>query len=450
MNRRRFLAVAATTAVAGYTALGKKTTNLSSFQRGPSIGLEPVVEGFREPVAFRTARDDRLRYVADKYGRIFVHDDAGLGDEPFLDVSDQLVEFSTWEQGLLGFELHPDFETNRKCYVRYSSPRRDGTPADFSHTFVLSEFRAESDLRRVDPDSERVLLEIPEPGPNHNSGAITFGPDGYLYVGVGDGDSPGFSGDRGIGHADDWYWLNAGGNGQDVTANLHGSILRIDVDDRASGKAYAIPGDNPLVGEPGFDEQYAWGFRNPFRMSFSGGELYVGDVGGADVEEVNRVEKGGNYGWNVKEGFRCHSNWLSIAALAKLPWFEKTYPLCPDETADGDSLANPVVAYPHRRNGEPFGRAVVGGYRYENEAVSAIRGKYVFGDLLGIGSGLYVAMPSTDGLWPMASLEVTSGPDMGNRFVLSLGRDAAGELYVLTTQFSEGSGAVYRVVPPNP
>jgi len=446
MDRRQFLGAAAMTTLAGCTGSGADTRTLSPLREGPSVALEPIAEGFREPVQFRTAREDRLQYVADKYGQIFVKDETGLREEPFLDVSDQLAEFSTWEQGLVGFELHPEFETNRKCYVRYSSPPREETPRGFSHTFVLSEFRARSDLRRVESGSERALLEIPEPGPNHNSGAITFGPDGYLYVGTGDGDSPDWAGDRGTGHADDWYRLNAGGNGQDVTENLHGSILRIDVDDRAEGKEYAIPDDNPLVGEPGLDEQYAWGFRNPYRMSFSGGDLYAGDVGRGHVEEVNRVERGGNYGWNVKEGHRCHSNRLAIAALAKLPWFENTYPLCPDQTADGDPLLDPVLAYPHHRNGERFGRAVIGGYLYRSERVPAIRDTYVFGDLVGIGTGLYAATPSESGLWPMASLDVTSGPDMESRFVLSLGRDSAGELYVLTTQFADGTGAVHRIV----
>ncbi|WP_135805582.1 PQQ-dependent sugar dehydrogenase [Halorussus marinus] len=449
MNRRQFLAVAATTATtatAGCVGSGPTDGDLSPLGSERSIALESVAEGFREPVAFQTARGDRLRYVADKYGRIAVHDESGVRETPFLDVSDQLAELSTWEQGLLGFELHPEFETSRKCYVRYSAPRREGTPAGFSHTFVLSEFRARPDLRTVDPDSERTLLEIPEQGPNHNSGAIVFGPDGYLYVGVGDGHSRG--GDRGTGHAEDWYWLNAGGNGQDVTENLRGSVLRLDVDDRANGKPYAIPDDNPLVGEDGLDEQYAWGFRNPYRMSFSGEDLYVGDVGKAHVEEVNRVEKGGNYGWNVREGTRCHANRYALAALAKLPWFDQTYPVCPDETPDGDPLIDPVVAYPHDRDGEPFGRAVVAGYRYENETVPAIRDEYVFGDLSGIGSGLYAATPTEEGRWPMRSLDVVSGPEMANRFVLSFGRDAAGELYVLTTQFAEGTGAVHRIVTP--
>ena len=442
MQRRRFLAIAATTTLAGCTASGRPANRLSSFRPGPSIGLEPVVEGFREPVAFRTAREDTLRYVVDKYGKVFVHDETGLREEPFLDVSDRLVELSTWEQGLLGFELHPDFESNRKCYVRYSAKRREGTPTDFSHTFALSEFRARRDLRGVVPGSERVVLEIPEQGPNHNAGAIAFGPDGYLYVGVGDGHSS--SGDRGRGHADDWYTLNAGGNGQDVSANLRGSVLRIDVNDREDGKGYAVPDDNPLVGEPGLDEHWAWGFRNPFRMSFDGDDLYVGDVGEGHVEEVNRVRKGANYGWNVKEGTRCYNNRYWMAALAKTPLFQKTYSSCPDETPDGHPLVDPVVAYPHRRNGEPFARAVVGGYVYRNETVPAIRDRYVFADLR---AGLHVATPSESGLWPIAGLDATSGPDMAHRFVLSLGRDAAGELYVLSTQFAEGTGAVHRIVP---
>jgi glucose/arabinose dehydrogenase len=448
MDRRQFLGVVGTAALAGCTASAEERGGYSSIERGPSVGLEAVAGGFREPVGFRTAHDDRLVYVADKDGRIYVRDETGVREEPFLDLGDRLAERTSWEQGLLGFELHPDFETNRRCYVRYSSPPRDGTPEGFSHTFVLAEFRAERDLRRADPDSERAVLEIPEPGENHNAGAIAFGPDGYLYVGVGEGDPPAWWSGRGDpGDADDWYWLNAGGNGQDLTANLLGSVLRIDVDDRDDGKEYAIPDDNPLVGREGLDEQYAWGFRNPYRMGFSGGDLYVGDVGAASVEEVNRVEKGGNYGWNVREGDRCYSDQLAVEALAKLPGFEKKYPTCPGETPSGEPLLDPVIAYPHYRDGQSFGRAVVGGYAYENDRVTAVQDQYVFADLMGAGSGLFAATPSEGRPWEIASVNVASGPDVADQSILSLGRDAAGELYVLTTQFAEGTGSVYRLVP---
>lgn len=138
---------------------------------------------------------------------------------------------------------------------------------------------------------------------------------------------------------------------------------------------------------------------------------------------------------------------MAVRRQAKLPWFENTYPTCPDETADGEPLVDPVVAYPHYRDGEPFARAVVGGYLYESETVAAIRDRYVFADLMGVGSGLYAATPTDEGLWPMASIDVASGPSMADRFVLSLGRDGEGELYVLSTQFAAGTGAVHRVVP---
>jgi len=193
------------------------------------------------------------------------------------------------------------------------------------------EFDACADGRRVRRDSERTVLEIPEPQGNHNAGDLAFGPDGHLYVAVGDGGS---GGDRGRGHVEDWYDANEGGNGQDVTENLLGSVLRIDVDGRDDGKAYAIPEDNPLVGREGLDEHFAWGLRNPWRMSFDGKELYVADVGQFAREEVSLVTNGGNYGWNVREGIECFGA-----------------DDCPDETPPdvrgGEPLVDPVVEYPH-------------------------------------------------------------------------------------------------------
>lgn len=449
MDRRTFLTGCATGVIGGAIVNWKTQWELNSpetspVEEGPTVNAEVVAEGFNQPLALGTLSGTSLKYVADKTGQIYVHDDDGIQADPLLDVSDRLMELTTWEQGLLGFELHPEFERTRKFYVRYSAPKREGTPDDFDHTFVLSEFTATDDLRSTVPESERTILEIPEQGPNHNAGAIEFGPDGYLYVAVGDGNSR--SGDSGRGHANDWYLLNGGGNGQNVTDNLRGSILRIDVDSREGDKPYAIPSDNPLVGKTGLDEQYAWGFRNPYRMSFDGDDLYVGDVGESRFEEINLVRRGGNYGWNVRQGTECFSNRLPMYALAKLPMFKNTYPACPKTTRSGEPLIDPVVCYSHRKNGEQFGVAVIAGYRYRGEAVPKLDGKFVFGDLM---SGLFATTPRDrgEGLWPIETVRMMSGGEPFRDPLLSFGRDDEGELYVLTSQFSDGSGKLLRLAP---
>jgi glucose/arabinose dehydrogenase len=272
-SRRRFLATAAAVGAVGVAGCNDSTAPATEGlpEAAPTaVGLERVATGLRAPLAIAFA--DNRRYVADRQGAVSVHEDGSLRDEPLLDFRETVVLGG--ERGLLGIALHPDFPDTPRLYVRYSAEPRAGTPDGYSHTFVLSEFRVRPDGRRARRDSERTLLEIPEPQSNHNAGDIAFGPDGYLYVPVGDG---GGGGDRGRGHVADWYDANAGGNGQDVTENRLGSVLRIDVDG-GDDRPYAVPDDNPLVGRPGLDEHYAWGLRNPWRVSFDGNRLFVADV----------------------------------------------------------------------------------------------------------------------------------------------------------------------------
>jgi glucose/arabinose dehydrogenase len=393
-----------------------------------SVGLETLVDGLQGPVDVAFAPDADRRYVVEQRGVAYVHEGDGLREEPFLDLREDIDDRGN-EKGLLGLALHPQFAENRRLYVRYSSPRRDGTPENYSHTFVLAEFEATRDGRRVRRDSERIVLEIPEPQGNHNAGDLAFGPDGYLYVAVGDG---GAGGDQGTGHVEDWYDGVEGGNGQDVTENLLGSILRIDVDGRDDEKPYAIPEDNPLVGGEGLDEHYAWGLRNPWRMSFDRGDLYVGDVGQNEYEEVSLVERGGNYGWNVMEATHCFSA-----------------NDCPDETPPdvrgGEPLIDPVIEYPHSGE-EVSGVSVIGGYVYRGTGLPGLFGRYVFGDL-GANGRLFVGTPSEDGgLWETHVVRVAD-PDAGKLDrILSFGRDADGEVYVLGAG-SDSGGGLHRVVP---
>jgi glucose/arabinose dehydrogenase len=387
-----------------------------------AVALETLATGLGAPLAVAFAPDADRRYVADQAGRLLVHDADGLRDRPALDLRGRLE--AGGEKGLLGVALHPAFATNRRLFVRYSAPSRPGTPSGFSHTFVLSEFRFDEAGTRVDPDSERTLLEVPQPQSNHNAGDLAFGPDGLLYVAVGDG---GAAADQGRGHVEDRYDAVGGGNGQDVTENLLGSILRLDVDSAGEDEPYAIPDDNPLVGRAGLDEQYAWGFRNPWRLSFDGTDLFVGDVGQSAYEEVSLVEAGGNYGWNVREGRHCFRAGD-----------------CPTTGTDGEPLVDPIVEYPH--GGAPVsGISVIGGAVYRGSAFPAARGVYLFGDFRVDGRLFAATRPANGGEWPTTTVDLAGDAPRKLQQLRSFGRDADGELYVVGMG-SEGGG-LFRLVP---
>ncbi|SDY16761.1 PQQ-dependent sugar dehydrogenase [Halopenitus persicus] len=437
MDRRRFLAAVTGTfgGLAGCTAPSSRTTTTAdrtSTDTGttaapalPStVGLDTVASGLRVPLDMAIVPNAALQYVAEQRGLIRVLENGDLRSEPLLDLRETVV--TGYEMGLLGIALHPEFETDRRLFVRYSAPPREGTPSEYSHTFVLAEVRVTEDGRGVRPGSERTVLTIPEPQANHNAGSIVFGPDGYLYVGVGDG---GAGGDRGRGHVADWYDAVPGGNGQDVAANLLGSILRIDVDGSRGEQAYAIPNDNPLVGEPGLDEHFAWGFRNPWRLAVDGADLYAGDVGQSRFEEIDRVRKGGNYGWNVREGTHCYEA-----------------DGCPDATPPsvrgGEPLLSPVVEYPHE-GGAVSGVSVITGNVYRGQALPGLRGRFVFGDLRATGR-LFVATPRSEGLWPVQPLPVADD-DAGKLSRIFSFQRHGGEMYVLGS--GDGGGGVHRLRP---
>ncbi|WP_256687649.1 PQQ-dependent sugar dehydrogenase [Halococcus qingdaonensis] len=421
----------------GASATTDAATTEQAIPTGPTIGLERLVGGFQVPTDMALLPGDDQRVVVDLYGVAQLNEGDQLRDEPFLDLRDRLAEI-TGERGFLGLAPHPDYEENRRFYVRYSAPPADDAPDEFSHTEILSEFEANEDGTSARPDSERVLLEVDEPRKVHNGGAVAFGPDGYLYTSYGDGGGPR---DTGPGHASDWYDRNRGGNGQDVTENLRGSILRIDVDNQDGEKPYAIPDDNPLVGKDGLDEHFAWGFRNPWRMSFNDGELYVADVGQNRYEEIDRVVKGGNYGWNVREGTHCYGT----ESLSDMP---KNCPSrTPPDVRGGEPLHDPVIEYPHARNGETIGISVIGGYLYDG-SIDALDGKYVFGDYSKEGDprgSLFAATPTDDGLWDLERLQV-AGAEGGavEGYLIAIARDADGELFALTSA-GELGGAVNRI-----
>ena len=287
---------------------------------------------FANPVDLQDPRDGTNRlFVVEQRGRIIVfeNDRAVSAATAFLDIRSQVVYGG--EHGLLGLAFDPDYAANGLFYVYYSI-------ADPLRT-RLSRFSVSGqDPDAADPGSEIVILDIDQPYSNHNGGQIAFGPDGYLYIGVGDGGSAG----------------DPQGNGQNRTTLL-GKILRIDV----GQLPYGIPPDNPLAGNTeGYREEiYAWGLRNPWRFSFDPvtGWLWAGDVGQNRYEEIDVVENGKNYGWNVMEASHCY----------------------PDPPCSTDGLVLPLWEYAH-----DVGRSVTGGYVYRGTGVSDLAGAYVYGDFV--------------------------------------------------------------------
>lgn len=396
-----------------------------------TIGLEVVAEGLTAPVAFAAPNDgSKRRFIVEQIGRIrILMPDGTLRAEPFLDIRDKIVPLvDTFdERGLLGLAFHPDFKSNRRFYVYYSAPMRHNAPLRprlyWSYTAHLSEFRVDKeDPNKANPISERILLQIDQPQFNHNGGALAFGPDRYLYLGLGDG---GYANDQAIGHS-------AEGNGQDPS-NLLGTILRLDVN---SGDPYSIPANNPFVGKRGYREEiFAYGFRNPWRMSFdTGGQaaLIVADVGQNSYEEVNVVTAGGNYGWSRKEGSHCFD-----------PNKPNDHPAQCADSVDGVKLIDPVLEYPNKKakGDKGLGFSVTGGYVYRGKAMPELNGAYIFGDWstqhFGAPDGsLFIVKPSalSNTTWAFEDLQVAGKP--GGRigaYVLAFGEDADGELYVLTS-----------------
>lgn len=409
------------------------------------IAIELVVEGLTSPVALVPAGDATGRlFIVDQVGLIRILDENGaLIPEPFLDLSDRIVELASDfdERGLLGLAFHPNYAVNGRFFVFYTAPKDADDPEDFNAENRVAEYRvSESDPNRADPESERVLLDINKPEFNHNGGQLAFGPDGFLYIGVGDG---GGGHDVGIGHTPGL------GNGQDKTKHL-GKLLRIDVD---SGDPYAVPPDNPFVDEPDArPEIWALGLRNPWRFSFDlGGQrrLFAGDAGQDLFEEVDVIERGGNYGWNVREGSHCFDPIQPATAPDD----------CPAHDRDGDELLNPAIEYPHAdANGSLIGTAVIGGFVYRGDTVPELAGRYLFGDFsTGFETGdgaLFAAEEDSSGAWTIEELSLAgrTGGRLG-RFILGFGQDTKGEIYVLTTQHvgpSGGTGEVYKIVPLAP
>ena len=300
-----------------------------------SIRLREVASGFQSPLGVTGAADGRgWLYVVEQGGRILVLRDGGVAT--FLDLSDRTE--GGGEQGLLGLAFHPRYETNRRFFVNYTDDAGDTVIAEYRRAL-----RAPARARR---GSERVLLRVDQPFPNHNGGGLAFGPDGMLYVALGDGGSAG----------------DPQNNGQ-RTDTLLGKVLRIDVSSRAT--EYEIPDDNPFAGQPAArGEIWDYGLRNPWRITFDRktGELWIADVGQGEWEEVNREAArsagGFNYGWRIKEGRACYPAGQECSVAGTL-----------------EDLTDPLAVYSH-----DLGCSVTGGYVYRGRAFPDLVGNYFFGD----------------------------------------------------------------------
>ena len=427
------------------TAVAPALNNPQPSPLGPpiSVGIQLVAEGLTSPLLVVPVNDGTGRlFIIDQIGLIrIVTREGTLLPQPFLDIRSKIVPLSQTaadERGLLGLAFHPQYATNGRFFVYYSAPLRAGAPAGFNHTATFAEFRVSADPNRADPGSERIFLQIDKPQANHNGGTIAFGPaDGFLYISIGDG---GGRDDVGLGHVEDWYAANPGGNAQDITQNLLGNILRIDVD-HAVG--YGIPSDNPFVNAPGLDEIWAYGFRNPYRCAFDPQPPHTflcQDAGQELWEEVSVVVRRGNYGWNVKEGTSCFN-----ARAANHPLES-----CPDvDPTTGEPLRDPVIQFANLKNPDFPGLSltVVGGNVYRGSRVPELVGRYVFGgataSLTALDGRVFVATPTSGGLWPMQEI-VFDGQRL-RRFVLGFGQDLAGEVYVDTRETAAAVGTTGKV-----
>ena len=360
----------------------------ASQPQGRGARLQQVASGLNFPLYLTSPPGDLNRlFIAEKTGAIRIVKDGTLLPAPFLDLSAQVSGGS--EQGLLGMAFFPNYATSGRFVVHYTDVAGD------TH---VSSYQVSTDPDVADPASEQVILTAAQPYPNHNGGQVLFGPDGFLYLGLGDG-----------GSADD-----PEGRGQD-RSDLLGSILRLDVQ---AGTSYTVPPDNPFVGQAGIQpEIWSYGLRNPWRFSFdrANGDLYIADVGQNRYEEVDIAPaasgsgKGVNYGWSIMEGSHCLGG----------------------TRCDATGLALPTFEYGHAS-----GCSITGGYVYRGSAIPALQGLYFYGDFCQgwVRSFRYANGVAAEGLdWP------TLRPGGS---VLSFGEDSAGELYVLSS-----NGRIFKIVP---
>ena len=350
----------------------------------PEIELEPVVTGLDRPVAITHAGDGSGRlFITLLGGQIVIYDGGQVLAQPFLDIGALVT--SGGERGLLSVTFHPDYRANGLLFVDYT---------DLNGNTVVARYSVSADPNIVNPASAEILLSIVQPYTNHNGGQLQFGPDGYLYIGMGDGGS--------------------GGDPQNhaqTLGDLLGKMLRIDVD---GNPPYSIPADNPFINDPvAREEIWALGLRNPWRFSFDRqtGDLFIADVGQSRIEEVNfqpaNSTGGENYGWNLMEGSDC-------------------YP--PSSNCNSATLTLPILEYDHS-----LGCSITGGYRYRGAANPGLWGVYFYGDYC--SGRIWGATEDNAGTWTTEELLDT------NLQITAFGEDENGEIYL--ADFADGG--IYRI-----
>jgi glucose/arabinose dehydrogenase len=355
------------------------------------IGLTPVLAGLSSPIAVSSAGDSRV-FVVEQTGKIAIVQ-GGANAGTFLDISGLIS--CCGERGLLGLAFHPQYVSNGRFVIRYTDPAGD---------MRVSEFHVGSNQNVADPGSEKILLTIPHPSfANHNGRVVAFGPDGFLYIGTGDGGSGGDPNDHG-----------------QSLSTLLGKMLRIDVDHAPAGATYAIPADNPFANVVGRKaEIFAYGLRNPYSFSFDRqtGDLWIGDVGQDLWEEVDRATAsgggglGGNFGWSVMEGSHCYK---------------------PATGCSTDGKVLPIAEYAHGAN-DSIGCAIIGGFVYRGTANPALAGRYFFADNC---SGNIWDISAAGPASQSPQLLLSSG-----LHVTGWGQGADGELYVVAS-----NGGLYHLV----
>ena len=469
---------------------------------GPGLNVELVADGLVAPLDLTFAPDNSgRRFIVDQTGLILILEPGGqMREVPFLDIRDRVVVQSAFdERGLLALAFHPDYAVNGKFYLHYSAPREGpnicvdengAVPSDpagcpLQHTRRISEFTASPPgASTVDPATERVVFKIQWPGRKHNGGGLAFGGDGMLYIGLGDGgwihgpdgDGDPFDADPDLFFGD----LLA----QDLT-RYYGKILRIDVngddfpaDDQFN---YGVPPDNPFANVGGIpSEIFAWGFRNPFRISFDrGGDraMYVSATAETFFEATYKITGPGNFGWAIREGTHCIVRSSAYAppetfacdAGADCPsgpqitfCGENGRCTCPDAGPLGEPIQDPVIEYlnfaverPQSQfDGVGFGRASLGGHIYRGSQIPWLVGQFVQGDFAidTFNGQIMVAEPHRDKLWKLRRAFVFDATDPARAgFMKAIGQDAAGELYAITGNFSAAGleGKVWKIVEAN-
>ena len=358
------------------------------------LNLELVASGFDEPVDISNAGDDRL-FITEQDGTIRIVKDGVVMASPFLDIDSQ-VNSGANERGLLGLAFHPDYANNGYFYVNYNNS---------SGTTIISRFSVAQNPDTADPNSELILMSIPQPFSNHNGGELEFGPDGYLYIGTGDGGAGGDPGNR-----------------SQNPQVLLGKMLRIDVDNPSNGENYGIPADNPFVGDAStLDEIWALGLRNPWKYTFdrATGDLWIADVGQNEWEEIDvqpaNSTGGENYGWRCREGMHNYDTSSGCPPLSE--------------------LTEPIHEYV---NTFSEGCSVTGGYVYRGCDYPGMVGAYIYADYC---SGKFWSI-TTDGNGNYVNEELAN---LSNNQYSSFGEDIDGELYVV----AHGQGAIYKVTDTN-